>query len=65
MPVNRLYTLLSDGRNIDITLHVLELLGLVCNGLPCVHGLHAQYLIVALLIVEHGSGKVLEHVLSR
>lgn len=49
----------------DITFHVLELLSLVCNGLPCVHGLHAQHLIIALFIIEHGGGKVLEHVLGR
>jgi hypothetical protein len=29
-----------------------------------VHRLHAQHLIVALLVVEHGSRKVLEHIFS-
>ena len=52
----------------DMTLRasvgVLELLGLVYKWRACVHGLHAEHLVVALLIVEHGGSKVFKRVLG-
>ena len=53
----------------DMTLRasvgVLELLGLVYKWRACVHGLHAEHLVVALLIVEHAGGEVVEHIVVR
>ena len=40
----------------------LELFGLVYDRHTGVHGLHTEYLIIALLIIEHGSRKVVEHI---
>lgn len=42
-----------------------ELLCLVHDGGAGVHGLHAQDLVVALLVVEHGRRKVVKHILGR
>jgi hypothetical protein len=42
---------------------LLEFLGLVDYGRPGMHGLHAQDLVVALLVVEHGRGKIFKYIL--
>lgn len=42
----------------------LEFFGLVSNRLSGMHGLHAQYLIIALLVVEHGGREILKHIFS-
>lgn len=43
----------------------LELLCLVEDGGAGVHCLHAEHLVIALLVVEHRRRKVVKHVLRR
>lgn len=43
-------------------MHRPQFCGLVCDSHASVHGLHAQDLIVALLVVEHGGGKVIKDI---
>jgi hypothetical protein len=61
-PVKRLVL----GHEMDALHHTAqslpELFSLVCNRHTSVHSLHAQYLIVALLVIEHRGGKVLEDI---
>lgn len=48
-----------DSQSTDI----LEFLSFINKWCACMHSLHTEHLIIALLIIEHGRGKVLEHVL--
>jgi len=41
-----------------------QFLCLINNWQPRVHGLHAQNLVIALLVIEHGSSKVVKDILS-
>ena len=45
-------------------MHLPEFLRLVQDGGAGVHGLHAEDLVIALLVVEHGRRKVVKHILD-
>lgn len=42
----------------------LELLRLVHHGHVSMHRLHAQHLVIALLVVKHGRGEIFKHVVA-
>ena len=66
IPVNRLCV--RRGVKYAIALHhyyLPEFFRLVYDVHRRVHRLHAEHLVVALLIVEHGSGKVIERIVDR
>lgn len=43
----------------------LELFGFVEDWLASVHCLHSKHLVIALLVIEHGGGEVIENVFGR
>ena len=64
MPVKRLGNRMSAGEK-EGEKEMPEFLLLVQDGSAGVYCLHAQDLVVALLIVEHGRRKVVKHILRR
>lgn len=50
------------GRDMASSRVLLELFSLVQERLAGVHGLHTQHLVVALFVVKHAGGEIVEHV---
>ena len=64
MPVKRLRIRPIRDVSRRLARCLLELFGLIQQGQARMHGLHAENLVVTLLIVEHRRGEILECILG-